>query len=53
MVFVVLNSRPDRLGANLSWYIMQIIWCHKNKWFCHYNGTPFDESVFCKTIKYI
>jgi hypothetical protein len=51
MVFVVLNSRPDRLGANLSWYIMQIIWCHKNKWFCHYNGTPFDESVFCKTIK--
>ena len=51
MVFLILNSRPDRMGANLSWYIMQIIWCHKNSWFCHYNETPFDDSIFCKTIK--
>ena len=40
MVFLEINHRPDRLGANLTWYIMQIIWCHKNEWFCHWLPGP-------------
>ena len=51
MVFLEINHRPDRLGANLTWYIMQIIWCHKNNWFCHWLPGPFDESLFIETIK--
>ncbi len=50
MVFLEINHRPDRLGANLTWYIMQIIWCHKNEWFCHWIPGPFDDSLFVETI---
>ena len=50
-MYIVLDNRPDRMGANLSWYIMQLIFAHKNKWFIHYYGSPFDDSIFFKAIR--
>ena len=49
-MYIVLDNRPDRMGANLTWYIMQIVYAHKNKWFVHYYGSPFDKSIFFKAI---
>ena len=50
-MYIVLNTRPDRFGSNLSWYIMQLVYAHKNKWFIHYHNSPFDESIFFKAIR--
>ena len=50
-MFIIINNRPDRLGANLTWYFMQIIYAHYKKYFIHYHGSPFETSIFVKTIK--
>lgn len=50
-MYIVLDNRPDRMGSNLTWYIMQIIYAHKNKWFVHYQSSPFNESIYFKSIK--
>ena len=49
-MYIVLDNRPDRMGANLTWYIMQLIYAHKNNWFVHYYESPFDKSIFFKAI---
>ena len=50
-MFIILNNRPDRLGSNLTWYIMQIIYAHHKQYFIHYHGSPFESSVFVQSIK--
>ena len=51
-MFIILIGRPDRMGANFTWYIMQIIYAHYHKWFIHYsNGILFDNSIFMQMIR--
>lgn len=53
-MFIILNNRPDRLGSNITWYVMQLIYAHYNGYFIHYHGSPFQSSIFVKAIvKYI
>jgi len=49
-MFIILKNRPDRMGANLTWYIMQIIYAHYHKYFIHHHGLHFSDSIFIKTI---
>jgi len=49
-MYIILVNRPDRMGANLSWYIMQIIYAHYHKYFIHRPHLHFSESIFIKTI---
>jgi hypothetical protein len=50
-MFIILNSRPDRLGSNLTWYIMQIVYAHYKKYFIHYhNDSPFSSSLFVQAM---
>ena len=50
-MYIVLENRPDRMGANLSWYIMQIIYAHKRGWFIHYHGSDYDKSIFFMALR--
>lgn len=51
---IVLCSRPDRMGANLSWFIMQLIYAHYMSCHIYYIHVKYDNSIFVKTItKYI
>ena len=53
-MFIILNNRPDRLGSNLTWYIMQIVYAHHNGYFVHYHGSPHDSSIFVQAmVEYI
>ncbi len=53
-MFIILNSRTDRLGSNITWYIMQLIYAHYKNYFVHYHDSPFHSSLFVKAmIKYI
>lgn len=53
-MFIILNSRTDRLGSNITWYIMQLIYAHYKNYFIHYHGSPFHSSLFVKAmVKYI
>lgn len=50
-MYLVLDSRPDRMGSNVTWHIMQIIFAHYNKWFIHDYGISHDKSIFIQMIK--
>ncbi len=51
-MFIILIGRPDRMGANLTWYIMQIIYAHYHKWFIHDSaGIMFHDSIFMQMIR--
>ena len=50
-MYIVLEGRPDRMGANLTWYIMQIIYAHFYKYFIHSYDLTFNDSIFIKTIR--
>lgn len=53
-MYIKLINRPDRMGANLTWYIMQIIYAHYNKYLIKYEILNYSNSIFMKTImKYI
>lgn len=53
-MFIILNNRPDRLGSNITWYIMQLIYAHSKQYFVHYHDSPFHSSLFVQAIvKYI
>ena len=52
-MYLVLDSRPDRMGSNVTWHIMQIIFAHYNKWFIHDYGISHDKSIFIQMIKKI
>lgn len=51
MPFIVLEERPDRMGANITWYIMQIIYAHKNEYFIHFRGSRYIQSIFMQVIE--
>ena len=50
-MYIVLVNRPDRMGANLTWFIMQIIYAHHYKYFIHCYDIVFSDSIFMKTIR--
>jgi len=51
-MYIILYNRPDRMGANLTWFIMQIIHAHFNNCFIHCTDLTFEnESFFIKTIR--
>ena len=50
-MYIALDNRPDRMGANLTWYIMQIIYAHNYKYFIHCYDLVFDDSIFIKTVR--
>lgn len=50
-MYIILTSRPDRLGSNLTWYIMQIVYAHYKQYFIHYhNDSPFKSSLFVQAM---
>jgi len=49
-MYIHLINRPDRMGANLTWFIMQIIYAHHHKYFIHYDYVEFSHSPFVKMI---
>ena len=50
-MYIIINNRPDRLGSNLTWYFMQVIYAHYKQWFIHYhNDSPFSNSIFVKAL---
>ena len=52
MPFIVLEERPDRMGANITWIIMQMLYAHNQGLFMHYTHNPkYGDSIFMKTIK--
>jgi len=50
-MYIALIGRPDRMGANLTWYIMQIIYAHHRKYFIHCYDMQFDDSIFIKSVR--
>ena len=51
---IVLYSRPDRMGSNLSWYIMQLVYAHYVGCHIYYIHVKYDNSLFVKALlKYI
>lgn len=51
--YIVLSDRGagDRLGAQLSWYICQIIYAHYNSYFIDFNEIVYPDSIFMLAIK--
>lgn len=50
-MYIIINHRPDRLGSNLTWYFMQVIYAHYKQWFIHYhNDSPFSNSIFMRAL---
>jgi hypothetical protein len=54
-MYIVLFDRGDRLGANLSNYLAQILYAHKNKLFIKFknnskDGYRFGHSIFVKIL---
>jgi hypothetical protein len=50
-MYIALVNRPDRMGANLTWYIMQIIYAHHHKHFIHCYELEFNDSMFIQTVR--
>ena len=48
---IFLVNRPDRMGANLSWYIMQLIYAHYNNYYVFYEKLEFEDSFFIQMIQ--
>ena len=53
--YIVLSDRGlgDRLGAQLSWYICQIIYAHYNSYFIEFDDLLYSNSIFMLAIKNI
>jgi hypothetical protein len=51
--YIVLSDRGlgDRLGAQLSWYICQIIYAHYNSYFIEFDDLLYSNSIFILAIK--
>lgn len=50
-MYIIIDHRSDRLGSNLTWYFMQVIYAHYKQWFIHYhNDSPFSNSIFVKAL---
>ena len=49
-MFIVLVNRPDRMGANLTWYIMQIIYAYYHSYHIKYDTLNYSDSIFIKSL---
>ena len=51
-MYIVLENRPDRMGANLTWYIMQFMHAHFLNCFVHCHDLEFEtDSFFIKSVR--
>ena len=50
-MYIILQDRGDRLGANITNYISQIIYAYHNKYFIVYNkNMKYNNSIFVKIL---
>ena len=50
-MYIILKDRGDRLGANITNYISQIIYAYHNKYFIIYNrNMRYNDSIFIKIL---
>jgi hypothetical protein len=43
--------RPDRMGANFTWYIMQMIYAHFHNYYIVCDGLKYEDSAFVQSVK--
>jgi hypothetical protein len=51
--YIIIQNRGlgDRLGAQISWYICQIIFAHYNSYYIEYNEEIYPDSIFTLSLK--
>lgn len=51
--YIIITNRGvgDRLGAQLTWYICQIIYAHYNNYYIEYNEELYPNSIFTLGLK--
>jgi hypothetical protein len=51
--YIILQDRGagDRLGAQLTWYIAQIIYAHYHSYYIDYNSLVYPNSIFIKALQ--
>ena len=51
--YIIITNRGagDRLGAQLSWYICQLIYAHYNSYYIEYNEELYPNSIFTLSLK--
>jgi hypothetical protein len=51
--YIILQNRGagDRLGAQLTWYICQLIYAHYNSYYIEYNEELYPDSIFTLALK--
>lgn len=49
-MYIKLIQRPDRMGANLTWYFMQLIYAHYHNYFVKIDEIKYENSIFMKAI---
>ena len=52
---ILLFDRPDRLGANITNYICQILFAHKNNYYIHFKNNcktdyNYSNSIFIEIL---
>jgi len=51
--YIVIYNRGsgDRIGAQFSWYICQLIYAHHNNYYIEYNEELYPNSIFMLALK--
>ena len=51
--YIIIQHRGegDRLGAQLTWYICQLIYAHYNNYYIEYNEVLYPNSIFTLALK--
>lgn len=50
-IIIVNRGAGDRLGAQLTWYICQLIYAHFNSYYVEYDEELYPNSIFTLAIK--
>lgn len=50
-MFIRIITRPDRMGANFTWYIMQIIYAHFHNYYILCEHLKYEDSAFVKAVR--
>ena len=51
--YIIMQNRGggDRLGAQITWYICQLIYAHYNNYYIEYNEELYPDSIFMLALK--
>jgi hypothetical protein len=51
--YIIITNRGagDRLGAQLTWYICQLIYAHHNNYYIEYNEELYPNSIYMLSLK--